>query len=52
MSDNAPSKSTGSRIGIWIGIALAIGAVFVVVMCTAGDPKFTEPAPDFKAPNN
>lgn len=52
MSAKDPTKSAGSKIGIWIGIILAIAAVFIVVMCTAGTPKFTEPPADFKAPNN
>ena len=52
MSAKLPTKSAGSKIGIWIGLILAMAAVFFVVMCTAGDPKFAEPSADFKAPNN
>ncbi len=52
MSAKVQTKSMASKIGIWIGIIVAIAVVFVVVMCTAGDPKFAEPPADFKAPNN
>ncbi len=52
MSAKAKAKSSGSKIGIWIGILLAMVGVFVAVMCSAGDPKFAQPPADFKAPNN
>lgn len=52
MSAKDPTKAAGSKMGAWIGIILAMVAVFIVVMCTAGTPKFAEPPADFKAPNN
>ncbi len=52
MSENKQSSSLGKKLGLTVAILLAIVVVFVVVMCTAGQPKFLESPADFPAPNN
>ena len=52
MDQSTKRQSSGRKIAMWIAIALAIAVVFVVVMCTAGDPKFLQPDADHSAPNN
>jgi len=48
-----PSPSNvGRKLGIIVGILLAIATVFLVIMCTAGDPKPLESPQGFPAPND
>jgi len=52
MSANQQPASGGKKITLIIGALLLVAIVFVVVMCTAGQPKFLEAPADFQAPNN
>jgi len=52
MSANEQPSGMGKKLGLVIGILLAIAVVFIVVMCTAGTPTFLKTPADFPAPNN
>lgn len=52
MSENQQPSSLGKKLGLAVAILLAVAVVFVVVMCTAGEPEFLESPKDFPAPNN
>jgi len=47
----SPSQA-GRKLAIIVGVVLLIATVFVVVMCTAGDPKPLQSPQGFPAPNN
>lgn len=52
MKATQPSSNVARKLGIIVGVLLMVAAVFVVVMCTAGDAKPLESPQGFPAPNN
>lgn len=51
-SSSSGGRKLGKNVGLWVTIGLLVVAVFIVVMCTAGDAEFLESPADFPAPNN